>query len=106
MQEAADLEASTPKHPVTPAPTLPAAELLGDLLLVQGRSAEALAAFKRSLEAYPRRFNSLLGAARAANASGDATMARAYYEELLKLAGGGTRQAALKEARDYLDRRR
>ena len=32
-QEAADLEAATPKHPVTPGPTLPAAELLGDLLM-------------------------------------------------------------------------
>lgn len=32
MREAAELEDSTPKHAVTPGPTLPARELLGDLL--------------------------------------------------------------------------
>jgi tetratricopeptide (TPR) repeat protein len=68
MREAADLEASTPKHAVTPGPTLPADELLGDLLLEQKQPREALASYKRSLELYPRRFNSLLGAARAARA--------------------------------------
>ena len=33
MREAAALETSTPKHAVTPGPTLPAHELLGDLLM-------------------------------------------------------------------------
>src|SRR5262249_30357001 len=33
MKEAADLETSTPKHAVTPGPTLPAWELWGDLLM-------------------------------------------------------------------------
>jgi cytochrome c-type biogenesis protein CcmH/NrfG len=35
----------------------------------QKQPAEALAAYKRSLELYPRRFNSLLGAARAGRGS-------------------------------------
>jgi tetratricopeptide (TPR) repeat protein len=65
MREAAELETATPKHAVTPAPTLPAYELLGDLLMEQKRPAEALAAYKRSLELYPRRLNSARGAARA-----------------------------------------
>ena len=56
MREAAELEASTPKHAVTPGPTLPAPELLGDLLMEQKQPAEALAAYKRSMELYPRRF--------------------------------------------------
>ena len=34
------------------------------------QAAEVLAAYQRSLELYPRRFNSLLGAARAAKAAG------------------------------------
>jgi tetratricopeptide (TPR) repeat protein len=68
MREAADLEASTPKHAVTPGPTLPAQELLGDLLMEQRKPAEALAAYRRSLELYPNRFNSLRGAERAAQA--------------------------------------
>jgi len=100
MREAAELEASTPKHAVTPGPTLPAFELLGDLLMEQKQPAEALVAYKRSMELYPRRFNSLLGAARAARALGDESLARGFYKELLEVAGGGTRQPALTEARD------
>jgi tetratricopeptide (TPR) repeat protein len=106
MREAAELEASTPKHAVTPAPTLPAHELLGDLLMEQKQPAEALAAYKRSMELYPRRFNSLLGAARAVRALGDASLARTFYQELLEVADGGTRQPAVKEAQDYVAQRR
>lgn len=101
MHEAADLEESTPKHAVTPGPTLPARELLGDLFLEQKHHAEALAAYKRSLELYPRRFNSLLGAARAARATGDEASARTFYRELLNVADAGGRQAPLKEAREF-----
>jgi tetratricopeptide (TPR) repeat protein len=104
MREAAELEVSTPKHAVTPGPTLPAHELLGDLLLEQGRAQQALAAYERSLELYPRRFNSLLGAARAARRAGDEAQARAYYRELLDVAGEGTRQPALTEARTFATR--
>ncbi|HJR63613.1 MAG TPA: tetratricopeptide repeat protein [Gemmatimonadaceae bacterium] len=104
MREAAELEVSTPKHAVTPGPTLPAHELLGDLLLEQGRTQQALVAFKRSLELYPRRFNSLLGAARAARSAGDEAQARAYYQQLLEVAGEGTRQPALDEARTFTTR--
>ena len=106
MREAAELEASTPKHAVTPGPTLPAYELLGDLLLEQKQPAEALAAYKRSMELYPRRFNGLLGAARAARALGDKSLARTFYQELLEVADGGTRQPALKEAQNYVAQRR
>ncbi|MGH9176847.1 MAG: tetratricopeptide repeat protein [Vicinamibacterales bacterium] len=106
MREAAELEALTPKHAVTPGPTLPGHELLGDLLMEQKQPAEALAAYKRSLELYPRRFNGLLGAARAARALGDLSLARTLYQELLEVADGGTRQPALKEAQDYVAPRR
>lgn len=104
MREAADLETSTPKHAVTPGPTLPAHELLGDLLMEQKQPAEALAAYKRSMELYRRRFNGLLGAAKAASALGDEPLARSFYQELLKLADGGMRQPALKEAQGYVAR--
>ncbi len=105
MREAAELEVSTPKPAVTPAPTLPAHELLGDLLMEQKHPAEALAAYQRSMELYPRRFNSLLGAARAARALGDEAQARTFYGELLEVADSGTRQPALKEAQDYVAKR-
>lgn len=71
MREAVDLEASTPKHAVTPGPTLPAQELLADLLMEQRKPTDALAAYRRSLELYPNRFNSLRGAERAATAPQD-----------------------------------
>src|ERR1041385_1777622 len=92
MQQAVALEESTPKHSVTPAPTLPARELLGDLLLEQNQSGPALAAYQRSLELYPKRFNSLLGAARAARSSGDAVSSRKYHVQLLQIARGGSRR--------------
>jgi tetratricopeptide (TPR) repeat protein len=91
MQQAVDLEGATPKHAVTPAPTLPASELLGDLLMQQKAPAEALAAYQRSLELYPRRFNSTLGAAGASAAIGDGTAAARYYQQLLDIAGSGLR---------------
>jgi cytochrome c-type biogenesis protein CcmH/NrfG len=80
--------------------------MLGDLLLEQKRPAEALAAYKRSTELYPGRFNALLGAARAARASGDESPARTFYQELVEVADGGTRQPALTEAREYTAQRR
>ena len=68
------------------------------------RPAEALAAYKRSLELYPHRFNSLAGAARAARATGNEALARSFYAELIKIADGSTRQSILSEARQYTTR--
>jgi tetratricopeptide (TPR) repeat protein len=95
LTEAAELEAATPKHPVTPGPTLPAYEQLGDLLLEQERSSEALAAYEHSLQLYPRRFNTLQGIVRAARASGDDARADAAERELHDVAKDGTRKLAL-----------
>jgi tetratricopeptide (TPR) repeat protein len=69
MQAAADLETATPKHAVTPAPTLPAYDLLGDLQLAQGRSDQALAAYRQSMVLYPNRAYSKQGAERALQAT-------------------------------------
>ena len=75
LREAAQLEASTPKHAVTPGPTIPALELLGDLFFEQKLYREALEAYRGSLAAYPRRYNSVLGAARSARSVGDRPVA-------------------------------
>ena len=101
LDEAVALELSTPKHAVTPGPTLPAAELLGDLYLEQGRPDDALRSYRRSLELYPGRFNSLLGAARAAKSAGDVAEARRYYQELLSV-GSGSNREGMKEAAAYV----
>jgi hypothetical protein len=102
MIEASELEASTPKHAVTPGPVLPADELLGDLLMEQEKPAAALVAYQRSMKRYPKRFNSLLGAARAARTVGDEPLARTLYQDLLAVAGDGSRIPALMEAKNYL----
>jgi tetratricopeptide (TPR) repeat protein len=106
MRQAAELETSTPKAPVTPGPTLPAYELLGDLLVDQKQPADALVSYKRSLELYPRRFNSVLGAARSASALNDKPAASTFYKQLLEVADGGTRQPALEEAKKYVAQQR
>jgi len=83
MKEAADLEDSVQKHPVSPGSLLPPREALGDLLMEQERHAEARRAYEASLEVWPGRYNSLLGAARAARAAGDDQGARAHYQALM-----------------------
>lgn len=102
MREAAELERTTPKHAVTPGPTLPALEQLGDLLTEQNKPIEALSAYQDSLKSYPRRFNSLLGAAEAARKTGDPTGARAFYMELLDVAAPDSPRLQVKEARQYV----
>lgn len=102
LRRAAELEAATPKHAVTPGPTMPAQEQLGDLLLAQGRPGDALAAYRQSLALYPRRFNGLLGAARAARKLGDDSVARGYYRQLLEQTTSRARRAGVIEARDFV----
>jgi tetratricopeptide (TPR) repeat protein len=102
MEEAVALEASTPKHAVTPAPTLPAAELLGDLLVEQDRADAALAAYRDALTGSPNRFNALAGAARAARLSGDSALAAQYYEALRRVAAPASRRPELREAAAFL----
>ncbi|MCI0353005.1 MAG: hypothetical protein L0Z53_26590, partial [Acidobacteriales bacterium] len=62
MRSAADLEAASEKHPVTPGAIVPARELLGDMLLELKRGDEALVAYEASLRDSPKRFNGLYGA--------------------------------------------
>jgi len=85
MRSAADFEDSTDKHPVTPAPIMPARELLGDLLLELNEPNKALGEFEKSLSREPNRFHAFYGAARAAEILGDTEKARAHYGKLLKL---------------------
>ncbi len=104
MRDAAALEASTPKHPVTPGALVPAYELLGDLLLELRRPTEALAAYEISLQTAPRRFNGLLGAARAARQADETGKATEYYGALLDVAGPGSGRPELAEAKAFLAR--
>src|SRR6185369_568358 len=85
MRSAADLAASTEKHPVTPAPVVPARELLGEMLLDLNQPAQALIEFEASAAREPNRFNGLFGAARAAELSGNGAKAKALYGKLVSM---------------------
>jgi hypothetical protein len=65
MRAAADLEASTEKHPVTPGAIIPARELLAEMLLEDGRRDDALAEVQRVLRDAPGRRNAIELAKRA-----------------------------------------
>ena len=82
LKQAADLEATTDKHPVTPGAVLPARELRADLLMDLGRPAEALAEYEASLKVAPKRRYALAGAARAADAAGQGEKAKALKASL------------------------
>lgn len=94
MRQATTLEDATEKHPVTPGPFVPAHELLGEMLLVLGKPVEALAEFEASQVLEPNRLRGWYGAARAAEAAGEAEKAAAYYEQLANLTANADSERA------------
>jgi tetratricopeptide (TPR) repeat protein len=103
--EAAALEETVEKHPVTPGPLLPARELQGDLLLQLGRAAEARQAYEATLRREPNRARALFGAARAAELAGDGPAARGHYQQLLEvMRAADAERAEVRLARAYVAR--
>jgi tetratricopeptide (TPR) repeat protein len=103
LRAAAAKEDSLGKHPVSPGAILPIRELLGEALVDCGKPAEALAEYEAALAIYPRRFNGVAGAARAAAAAGKPEVARRWYGELVALAKGGDgARPEVRRANDYL----
>jgi tetratricopeptide (TPR) repeat protein len=91
MRSAGELEATAEKHPVTPGSLLPPYEALGDLLLALGRPQEALAAYQRSDKTWPKRYNTLSGAALASEAAGDTESAARWARRLKDVAPASER---------------
>ncbi|AWN43829.1 hypothetical protein DK389_29045 [Methylobacterium durans] len=86
LQAAADREAATEKHVITPGPLAPMREQLGEMLLEAGRPGEALLAFQAVQVSEPNRFRAIFGTARAAEQTGNRDLARQNYAKLLVLA--------------------
>src|SRR5882757_9460365 len=86
MRQAADLEDRSGKHVAMENRLSPMRELLGELLLEANEPAQAQKEFETSLRNNPNRYRSFVGAARAAERTGDRTQARSYYEKLVALA--------------------
>jgi tetratricopeptide (TPR) repeat protein len=82
--------------------SMPAREMLADMLLELKRPADALAEYKTSLKNSPNRFDALLGAARAAQASGDTSGAQAFFAKLAEVCAPGADRPELAEAKTYL----
>jgi tetratricopeptide (TPR) repeat protein len=69
---------------------IPAREMLADMLLEMKRPEQALAEYKAGLKFFPNRFNSLYGAAQAAEMTGQASQASEYYAVLVKNCDGAS----------------
>ena len=103
LRAAAAIEDATDKSAVTPGPLMPARESLGDMLLEAGDAAGALQAYEASIAKEPGRFRGAYGAARAAEAAGNAAAARRYYETVLELSrNADSRRPEIERARAYV----
>jgi tetratricopeptide (TPR) repeat protein len=82
--------------------SIPAREMLADMLLELKRPVDALTEYKTALKNSPNRFDGLLGAARAAEASGDASAAQSFYAQLTSICSPAADRPELAEAKTYL----
>ncbi|NND71355.1 MAG: hypothetical protein HKN43_07230 [Rhodothermales bacterium] len=103
MRAAAELEATTTKNPVTPGEVLPAAELLGDMLLDLSQPEDALEAYEASLARNRNRLNSLYGAALASEELGDGQKARKYFQTIVSMADESADLEMITRARGFLN---
>jgi hypothetical protein len=82
--------------------TMPAREMLADMLLELKRPGEALEAYRLVMQEAPNRFDDLLGAAQASQAAGDAHGAHNYYSQLAAVADPSADRPELKEMKANL----
>ena len=83
MRTAAEMEDATEKSPVSPGSIAPAAEMLGDMLLLAKQPKLALAAYQSALKSTPGRLRAEYGAAVAAQEAGLRPAAEQHYRRLL-----------------------
>jgi tetratricopeptide (TPR) repeat protein len=84
--------------------SIPAREMLADLLLEAKRPAEALAEYQVAMRFAPNRFNGLAGAAQAAEQAGDVKQAASYWARLVDVCKGSdsSRRPELARARQLV----
>ena len=80
---------------------IPAREMLADMLMELKRPVDALTEYKASLKLSPNRFDSLLGAARSAQASGNAGAAQTFYAQLTSVCAPAADRPEMAEAKTY-----
>jgi hypothetical protein len=106
MSAAADAEDKTEKHPVTPGVPEPARELYGVMLLESGNAKDALVAFEATLKKEPNRLGAYVGAAKAAETSGESAKAHEYYSKVVAIADAADNtRTEVTDARAFLTKR-
>ena len=86
--------------------SVPAREMLADLLLEAKRPQQALVEYQTDLKMNPNRFNGLYGAGQAAEEAGKQSEANEYYALLLKnCEGGSSTRPELSRARELVARK-
>lgn len=93
MRQAAEREESEHVDSLS----MPAREMLADLLVELKLPSEALTEYQAALKISPNRFDSLYGAARAAESAGKPQEARDYFVRLAKIAAPGADRPELQE---------
>jgi tetratricopeptide (TPR) repeat protein len=76
--------------------------MLADMLVELKQPAEALGEYRTVLKNAPNRFDGLLGAARAAQASGDTNDAQTFYAKLTEVCPPGADRPELAEAKTFV----
>ena len=105
MSAAAEAEDRTEKHPVTPGVPKPAREFYGVMLLESGNAREALTAFEATLKKEPNRLGAHVGAAMAAEKSGDNAKARQHYKKVVEIAEAADKtRAEVADAHAFLQK--
>ena len=102
LMEAA-IEKEKEMHPAygPPEPMVPPVELYGDVLMATGRLADAAKQYDQMIARMPNRTQSLLGAARAADALGDHEKARRRYAELAAIWVDSEQTPGLREVKTH-----
>jgi hypothetical protein len=105
MSAAAVAEDKTEKHPVTPGVPKPAREFYGVMLLESSNAREAITAFEATLKKEPNRLGAYVGAAKAAEKSGDNAKARQHYKKVVEIAGAADKtRAEIADAHAFLQK--
>jgi tetratricopeptide (TPR) repeat protein len=82
--------------------SMPAREMLADMLLEAKRAPEALHEYEVTLRESPNRFDALYGAAHAAESAGQSEDARKYFAKLVASSIPSADRPELQEARTYI----
>jgi tetratricopeptide (TPR) repeat protein len=99
MRKAADHEDAVGEEQTS----MPAREMLADMLMEMKRPEQALAEYQAALKLNPKRFDGLYGAGQAAEASGQASRASEFYASLVKdCEGAGSQRPELARAKQSI----